>query len=201
MNRMRDHLKQTKQHGPRRPNRKTQEDFYLWSKILESVSTRGIDINNITFTMPTTTTYSNACEHGIGGYNTNGLAWRLQLPPNMIGRLLINVLEFAAAAITIYLTVESSTSPQKVLAYTDSSSALGWLYKASYSSSQPIHDKIARWLAKCLITNDSALYSQHIPGKYNVIADSLCLSRHTHTNQIPHLCISQSLTRTNSGRF
>lgn len=67
---------------------------------------------------------------------------------------------------------------QKILARTDSSSALGWLYKAFFSEAQPAHDVVAQKLARILLDNDSALYSQHIRGKYNVVADALSRDFH-----------------------
>ena len=184
LNRLRDLLHRTAHKGPQHPNRACRNDLHLWLTILESVSTKGIDINNITFTSPTITTYSDACEHGLGGYNTEGMAWRYNLPQAMIGILSINLLEFLAAAITISLTLSQANNPHKVLAFTDSSSALGWLYSASFSSSQPIHDKVARWLATQLIDNDSALYSQHIKGTHNIISDSLSRDKHISNKQL-----------------
>jgi hypothetical protein len=118
----------------------------------------------------------------MGGYNNNGLAWRYELPPSLLNKFTINLLEFIASAITIVLTLRATKGSSKVLAYTDSSSALGWLFKASFSTSQPIHDKVARWLASILMLEDSALYSQHIRGIHNFISD--CLSRDDHLSDI-----------------
>ena len=114
----------------------------------------------------------------MGGYNSEGLAWRYELPPALIGKFSINLLEFIASVITIYLTIKDSDHPKKILAFTDSSSALGWLYKANFHTNQPAHDAVARWLAKTLIDHDAALYSQHIRGIHNIIAD--VLSRDCH---------------------
>ena len=149
-----------------------QADLLLWIQILNHTSSKGIDINNITFTKETVVCISDACEHGIGGYNSDGLAWRWELPEHMKGKFTINLLEFLAAAITIEMTLQSTDTPQKVLSLTDSTSALGWLHKASFPESKPIHDKVARWLAIKLMEKESSLYSQHIAGKFNMIADS-----------------------------
>jgi hypothetical protein len=60
------------------------------------------------------------------------------------------------------------------MAYTYSSSALGWFYKASFNPvAQEAHNHVARTLARFLIENEMSLHSQHIPGKHNIIADSL----------------------------
>ena len=75
-------------------------------------------------------------------------------------------------------------SPQKILAFAASSSALGWLYKASFKDCRPVHDTVARWLAQSLITKGSALYSQHIKEKHNFIADSLSRDFHINKQQL-----------------
>ena len=180
-------LDQCKKYGAQTPNKQERKDLQLWIGFLQKVSTKGIDINNITFTEPTGTTISDACEHGLGGFNSDGLAWRYELPPALIGKFSINLLKFIASAITIYLTIKSTTSPQKLLAFTDSSSALGWLYKASFTYNQPAHDEVARWLAKTLIDNDSALYSQHIRGIHNIIADMLSRDCHIPATHLVHM--------------
>ena len=154
------------------------DDMHLWIEILQRVSKQGININNITFTKPTIVTSSDACKHGLGGYNTEGLAWRYKLPSELPNKLLIILLEFNAAAITIYLTISKSGTTHIILAFTDNSSAVGWLYKASFKTFQPAHDKVARWLASTMIRHNSALYSQHIKGSHNMIDD--ILSRDTH---------------------
>ena len=116
----------------------------------------------------------------------SGMAWRYELPSEMIGKMSINLLEFLAAAITIYLRVTESSTPQKPLALTDSSSALGWLYKASFPESMEGHDMVARWLALVLVKNESAIYSQHIKGKRNFIADSLSRDHHMTNDQLTY---------------
>ena len=121
------------------------------------------------------------------GLNSNGLAWRYDLPDELIGVFFINLLEFIAAAITIYLTIKTEDGPQKLLSFTDSSSALGWIYKASFNTSHPVHDTVARWLAKIMIENDAALYLQHIRGIHNIIADMLSRYGHIPENQLIYM--------------
>ena len=121
---------------------------------------------------------SDACETGMGGYDSTGMAWCYELPVELIGKFTINILEFLASAITIHLSMARSPGPDKILAFTDSSSALGWLYKASFSEIIVVHDELARWIAMDLLENDAPLYSQHIKGKQNFIAD--CLSHDHH---------------------
>ena len=184
LNRMRHLLTKCKQHGKQKIPRAVKEDLKLWVRFIDKTTRKGIDINNITFTKNTITLYSDACEHGIGGYFSNGKAWRYSLPPHWIGQLSINLLEFVAAAVTIVLLLSTSDEPHKPLALTDNSSALGWLYKASFPSSMETHNKTARWLAEQLIENDAALYSQHIPGRFNAIADMLSRDHHISDEQL-----------------
>ena len=54
---------------------------HFWIKILTKVSTKGVNINNITFTAPSCTTYYDACEFGMGGFNYQGLVWRYTYVP------------------------------------------------------------------------------------------------------------------------
>jgi hypothetical protein len=62
-----------------------------------------------------------------------------------------------------------------VLALGDNTSAIGWLYRSSRLN-QPhhaIHLRVARHLAHEIISHNCCLYSQHIQGSKNVIADLL----------------------------
>ena len=78
----------------------------------------------------------------------------------------------------------NAKGPQKILAYTNSSSALGWLYKESFSEEQPEHDEVSRWLELWLMKYDSALYYQHIRGIQNFIADVLSRDHHLTDEQL-----------------
>ena len=119
-----------------------------------------------------------------------GLVQKYELPDELIGKLSINLLEFLASAITIHLSLNNPKQPQKISAYTDSSSALGRLYKVSFSEAQPEHDEGARWLASSLMRYDSVLYSQHIGGRENFIADSLSRDHHMSDEQLALLFLS-----------
>ena len=153
------------------------DDLSLWTKLLFQAATKGIDINHVTFTEPSIICYSDACEHGIGGYIINGAAWRFELPPHLIGMFSINLLEFIASFLTIEFSLSYKTKhnyPHRILCFTDSSSALGWLFKANFNTvTHPLHDRVARELAWFCTKNNVSLFGQHIPGKNNIIADSL----------------------------
>ena len=66
-----------------------------------------------------------------------------------------------------------------ILAFTDISSTLGWMHKASFDPvNAESHDAVARWLGWTLVSNETSLYSQHIKGTENIIADSFSRDFH-----------------------
>ena len=164
------------------------EDIILWKHLLHRSSSIGTRIDHITFSIPLSFAISDACPYGMGGFTSEGIAWRWQLPTELLGKLSINLLEFIAAIVTIYMSlkilkINESEKGIKLLSFTDSSSALGWLHHSTFNPVEnPLHDKSARFLAHMMIDNNSSLYSQHIKGSQNQIADSL--SRDFHWDNI-----------------
>ena len=66
-----------------------------------------------------------------------------------------------------------------ILAFTDSSSALGWTHKAYFDLvNAKYHDAVARWRGWTLVSHETYLYSQHIKGTENIIADSFSRDFH-----------------------
>ena len=61
----------------------------------------GVPINNIAFTTPTVTLWSDTCEYGIRGYNNKGMAWRWYIPHKWYAVLTLNLLAFLASAVPI----------------------------------------------------------------------------------------------------
>ena len=129
---MRSLLTDCKKNGKQEIPKTVKEDIQLWVQFIDKTTTQEVSINNITFTEQTRTLCSDACEHRIGGYTTNGKAWRYLLPTHLIGTMSINFLEFVAAAVTIVLTITETEGPHTLLALMDNSSALSWLYRASF---------------------------------------------------------------------
>ena len=65
----------------------------------------------------------------------------------------------------------------KIMAHTDSMSALGWLYHQTfYDKWSELKEEIARAFGMDLMTVDASHYSQHILGVDNIIADVLSRS-------------------------
>ena len=62
-----------------------QKDLQLWKKFL-SKAHEGTSMNLLSFRMPTHAYQSDACEHGLGGYSNDGIAWQWSIPPNLLGR-------------------------------------------------------------------------------------------------------------------
>ena len=74
------------------------------------------------------------------------------------------------------------------MAFTDSSSALGWMQKAYFDPvNKESHDAVARWLGRTLVSNKTYIYSQHIKGTENIITDSLSRDFHRSDQTLPKL--------------
>ena len=108
LSRLRFRLKMCKQFGKQKLQPWDIQDLKLWITLLQHVSTLGIDINMVNFTSPTDISKSDACEFGLGGYSNCGLAWRYKLPSDLIGVFTINLLEFVAVIITIYMIIKKT---------------------------------------------------------------------------------------------
>ena len=189
LNRIRQRLK----HALKRKYRMTYleqneiDDLSLWKKFLFKASVEGININHITFTEPSITCYSDACEFGLGGYIVNGPAWRF-------GQFSINLLELIASFLTIELAIKwknDSSYPHRILAFTDSSSALGWLLKSNFdTTTHENHDKVSRDLAWLCYSSNVSLFAQHIEGWRNSIADALSRDFHLSTKHLSDIILS-----------
>ena len=140
-------------------------DLQMWMKFLERVTTKGVPIKNIVFVKPSVTLWSDVCEYSIGGCSKNFLAWRWRIPETWHGKITLNLLDFIASAVTIYMTILKMVQWSHILSFTDSSSALGWIDKASFDwVNAESHDEVARWLGWTLVSNETYLYSKHIKG-------------------------------------
>ena len=91
----------------------------------------------------------------------------------------MNLLEFLASAVTTYITILKMGQGSHILAFTESSSALGWMHKETFEVvNTESHNTVARWLGWTLVSNKKFLYSQNIKGTENIIADSLSRDCH-----------------------
>ena len=188
INRLRHLLYRCEKYGTQKIQRWESDDLKLWQHFLQRTSQQGISFNNICFTRHNQEILTDASEFGLGGFNTTtGKAWRFEIPIWMRKTMHINLLEFIACTIGIWLEILDSNNKSflKIQALTDNSSAVGWLYKASFNpKSHHGHDIVARKLAKILIDSETTITSQHTPGRYNVVADSLSRDFHLPDNQL-----------------
>ena len=189
INRLRHLLFRCEKYGTQKIQKWELEDLKLWQKFLEHTSKSGISFNNVCFTKQTSETLTDASEFGLGGFNTStGKAWRFEIPLWMRKTMHINLLEFIACTIGIWLEIIDNRNQnkfQRIHALTDNSSAVGWLYKASFNpKTHHGHDTVARKLATLLLESKTTITSQHTPGRMNVVADSLSRDFHLPINHL-----------------
>ena len=200
LNRLRHKFQLAQKHGPQHLNDRIKQDLVLWKKYLTHVSQSGVSLNLITYSKWSVRVCTDACEHGLGGWNTETKkAWRIKLPNDMIGKYHINFLEFLAAWIGIWMEIlQSEKKYERYLCLTDNSCALGWLYKANFCPENQKHnDIVARKMAEVLIDEEATIFSQHIKGCNNVIADSLSRDHHLTNKQLTFVLNTIYPTQTN----
>lgn len=78
----------------------------LWKFFLLESTQKGTRIDHITFAIPQYFTISDTCSFGMGGFTSEGLAWRWNLPENLFGKLTVNLLEFLGSIITIFISLK-----------------------------------------------------------------------------------------------
>jgi hypothetical protein len=154
------------------------EDLKLWKNSFLPALSNGMSLNLITFWRPSFLCWSDACPEGLGGFNHLGYAWRFQIPPAFRDAVKNknNCLEFLASIITIWQAILQGRSIQDecFLSLGDNSSSVGWLHKASVDPNRNLPLFLAsRKFATILIDHKSCIYSQHIAGVSNKLADIL----------------------------
>ena len=183
INRLRHLFFRCEKYGMQKIQKWESDDLKLWLKFLNKASSNGISFNNVCYTKSNKEILTDASEFGLGGFNTStGKAWRFELPLWMRKSMHINLLEFISCTIGVWLEIIQNRKNNKFLkihALTDNSSAVGWLYKASFNPKTHLgHDLVARKLATILLDSDASITSQHTPGRMNVVADSLSRDFH-----------------------
>jgi hypothetical protein len=159
------------------------EDLKVWIRLLEQ-ALGGISLNGLTMRNPTMLSISDSCPFGLGGFTTNGSAWRLKVrgsSPIYGDCVSNNVLEFLAMTITVWLTLleckEQGLKDELILSLGDNTSAIGWMTRTGHLTPSSIYFEaanfIARKLATIMIESGNFLASQHLQGKKNMVADWL----------------------------
>jgi len=131
----------------------------------------------------------------MGGFDHRGRAWRLIIPLEF--RMAVenknNCLEFLASFATIWQFILDGTSePEECfLSLGNNSSAIGGLHKASVDPAKNLPLFMAtRKFAEVLIGHGSCIYSQHIPGVTNTIADALSRRFNLSDSQLTNYILS-----------
>ena len=76
--------------------KKDVKDLELWKKFLAKLEEDGRSTNHITLTYPNCLCKSDACYKGMGGFTSEGVAWRFWIPAKFQYRVSIDILEFIA---------------------------------------------------------------------------------------------------------
>ena len=158
-------------------------DVKLWMHLLQQAR-QGISLNGIVFRHPTRLTLSDSCPLGLGGFTSEGRAWRLKVNPasrTSSSCQANNVLEFLAMVITVWLSLlelaKLNLEEELILALGDNTSAISWFIKTGNLKPGDLSYKaanfIARKLAELVSSSKNFLASQHVPGDQNNIADWL----------------------------
>lgn len=167
------------------------EDLTLWLQFLEKANT-GISINLLVECYPSQIYITDSYENGIGGYSLlTGRAWRFELPSHLKGHVSNNILEYLAEIVGIWMGILDGEVKKDdcIFSCTDNTSAVGWSRRTNFAVSDSVELKFSRKLASLILDTNCCLYTQHIRGIHNWIADSL--SRDFH---IPDLILSNLLT-------
>jgi hypothetical protein len=125
--------------------------------------------------------------HGLGGYSSNGRAWRLYLPEELLYRATNNLLEHVASIITVWIDIiEENLQPEDcILSMTDSSTFKGWHKKTNFKTDPldadcefdpeeaKVRTEICRHFAELCVKNELVHYIQWFVGKENDVSDAL----------------------------
>ena len=169
-------------------------DLQVWLKLLNRAN-EGISLNLLTCRQPTNVALADSCPFGMGGFSLRtGRAWHVRLDPAVVAmasnaqdmeddpnlgspdlKLSNNLFEFICQVVTIWLDCIDGVlgNDDCILALSDSSSATGWMHRASYGTNKPHHRKVSEKLVDLSLQHRFALHPEHVPGKANQVTDVL----------------------------
>jgi hypothetical protein len=109
-------------------SKRAKEHFKLALRFLDCAH-KGINMNIMLFRPPTKIYTNNANKHGLWGFSTYGRAWAWTIPEKLQGRAHINLLEFIAQLISIWIgIIEKNVKPfECLLGMGDNTASMGWL--------------------------------------------------------------------------
>ena len=104
-------------------------------------------MNLITFRCPHKIYVNDASEHGLGGFTMYVRAWSYIIPEHLQGQDHINLLEFIAQLVSIWInSIEKKIEPLDcLLVMGDNTVSMGWIHCSNFRESKE-HD--TKWLAK-----------------------------------------------------
>jgi hypothetical protein len=176
-------------YGSRHLDSDSAKDLLLWLKMLKKAAT-GVSLNILVLRIPTHLYRCDACFHGIGGYSSQGRAWRFITPLDLQGRASINLLEFIGSVLGPWVDFAEGNLPEEASIFSqgDNTTAAAWLQKTNFfSSGKPAHLKVAHRLANLLLEANTQLVNDWIDGESNTLSDSL--SRDTHLSLAAHTAL------------
>ena len=175
LGRLRSALQKAEKHGTTRLNKNHKHDLVLWLSFI-SYAQSGVSMNLLTFRVPTRFKRTDACEHGLGGYDLKtGRAWRWIIPPHLRKKRHINFLEFLASVTGILLDFyeDPPQAGDSYLSGTDNMSTMGWLRHSNFddSTDHEAHMNLARFIALLFMHHKVGLLSHWLAGSDNGVSD------------------------------
>ena len=156
---------------------------------------KGIDMNLLAFRSPDRIYYSDSCPAGLGGYSDEGVAWRFQIPEDLLFRASNNLLVFLAAIIMPWIDIINGRlkAGDCALSMTDSTTAEDWMRKSNFVdlNEDPIQATarvdVARKYATIFMDADIKGYSQWFKGKENKVVEALSRDWHLSVDELTFL--------------
>ena len=183
-----------------RINNRTKEDLIL-SQLFLAKAAAGINMNLMTFRSPTRIYINDASEHGLGGFSTAGQGWSWVIPPRLRGRAHINLLEFIAQLVSIWMDILAHRIKEFdcLLGMGDNTASMGWLRRANFRENEEgdlewyAKQQVARKLATLILNSNTVLYRQWFRGADNDVADSLSRDAYYLTNNSHAQFLTQTI--------
>ena len=150
-----------------RLNKLARDDLRLAMKFLHKAQ-QGVSMNLLTFRLPDITYICDASEYGLEGFASDGRGWSYQIPERLRNRAHINVLEYLAKIISIWIDLLEGTtnSEDYLLSIGDNTSALGWMRRSNFRMkdesdiSWGVKQQLGRKLANLVLDLNTVLYKQ-----------------------------------------
>jgi hypothetical protein len=204
LNRLRCLFERAKKRGKAIP---VNEDCLADCRLLKLYLRRaheGVSMNSLVYQRPSIVYRSDSCPHGLGGYSSNGRAWRWYIPEDLLFRATNNLLEHIASIITVWIDVlEGNLHPEDcILSMTDSSTSEGWHKKTNFKTDPidadcdfdpeeaQVRTEISRHFAEICVENKLVHYAQWFAGKENDVSDSLSRDYDKSDEELTHLLYS-----------